>query len=515
LSLKKELLIEMRKSLISVLPIYALVMLLLIFRIIEFTGYEILSFSLATIIVIIGIGLFNYGSEHAMTPIGKKVGKGLTKQGKVIILLLVVFMFGFLITIAEPDLSVLASQTKSIFNNVLLIVSVGLSVGFFLVIAILKIIKKINLIRILSLLYMLAFSIVALLAFQGKESLVALAFDSGGVTTGPMTVPFLMALGAGVANILSQKSEKDASFGFIAFSSIGPVLIVLILALFSRKEMVYELNDYSISNNFFLSYLKCFAEKLKDVGISIGLLFLCFIVVDRVLLHSSKKQIILLVKGLIIAYLGLVLFLSAVDNTYMSIGYKIGYLLSNTNTFVLIIIAFVIGALTVLAEPAIKILVLQVEEMTNGLIKKRSMLITLAIGVGIAISLAMIRIAFKISILYIIIPGYILCFILAFFVPKIYTAIAFDAGGVASGPLTSSFILPIAIGVCNNLNGSESILNYGFGVVSLVALSPLLSIEILGALSVFKEKRRIKKAVKQVLLEDDKKIIRFGGNYEI
>jgi len=505
----------MRKSLISVLPIYALVMLLLIFRIIEFTGYEILSFSLATIIVIIGIGLFNYGSEHAMTPIGKKVGKGLTKQGKVIILLLVVFMFGFLITIAEPDLTVLASQTKSIFNNVLLIVSVGLSVGFFLVIAILKIIKKINLIRILSLLYMLAFSIVALLAFQGKESLVALAFDSGGVTTGPMTVPFLMALGAGVANVLSQKSEKDASFGFIAFSSIGPVLIVLILALFSRKEMVYELNDYAISNNFFLSYLKCFLEKLKDVGISIGLLFLCFIVVDRILLHSSKKQIVLLVKGLIIAYLGLVLFLSAVDNTYMSIGYKIGYLLSNTNTFILIIIAFVIGALTVLAEPAIKILVLQVEEMTNGLIKKRSMLITLAIGVGIAISLAMIRIAFKISILYIIIPGYILCFILAFFVPKIYTAIAFDAGGVASGPLTSSFILPIAIGVCNNLNGSESILNYGFGVVSLVALSPLLSIEILGALSVFKEKRRIKKAVKQVLLEDDKKIIRFGGNYEI
>ena len=505
----------MRKSLISVLPIYALVMLLLIFRIIEFTGYEILSFSLATIIVIIGIGLFNYGSEHAMTPIGKKVGKGLTKQGKVIILLLVVFMFGFLITVAEPDLTVLASQTKSIFNNVLLIVSVGLSVGFFLVIAVLKIIKKINLIRILSLLYMLAFSIVALLAFQGKEALVALAFDSGGVTTGPMTVPFLMALGAGVANILSQKSEKDASFGFIAFSSIGPVLIVLILTLFSRKEMVYELNDYAISNNFFLSYLKCFAEKLKDVGISIGLLFLCFIVVDRILLHSSKKQIVLLVKGLIIAYLGLVLFLSAVDNTYMSIGYKIGNLLSNTNIFALIIIAFVIGALTVLAEPAIKILVLQVEEMTNGLIKKRSMLITLAIGVGIAISLAMIRIAFKISILYIIIPGYILCFILAFFVPKIYTAIAFDAGGVASGPLTSSFILPIAIGVCNNLNGSESILNYGFGVVSLVALSPLLSIEILGALSVFKEKRRIKKAVKQVLLEDDKKIIRFGGNYEI
>ena len=212
----KEVLIELKKSLISVLPIYALVMVLLLFKLITFKVYEVLSFSLATIVIIIGIALFNYGAEHAMTPIGKKVGKGLTKQGKIIVLFLVVFLFGFLITIAEPDLIVLAAQTKSIFSSPVLIISIGLSVGFFLVVAILKIIKKINLIRILSLLYMIAFAIVALLAFQGKESLVALAFDSGGVTTGPMTVPFLMALGAGVALILAQKSEKDASFGFIA-----------------------------------------------------------------------------------------------------------------------------------------------------------------------------------------------------------------------------------------------------------------------------------------------------------
>lgn len=506
----REILEEIKKSSFSVLPIYALVIFLVIIKLIDLTGYEIFSFTLATALVIFGISLFNYGAEHAMTPIGKKVGRGLTKQGKVFILIFVVFLFGFLITIAEPDLTVLAMQTKSIFSKPLLIFSIGLSVGFFLILAILKIIKKVNLIRILSLLYMVAFALVALLAYQGKESLVALAFDSGGVTTGPMTVPFLMALGAGVAMVLAQKSEKDASFGFIAFSSIGPVIMMLILSLFSSGDMEYELADYTLSDNFFLSYLEYFGEKMKDVGLSIGLLLGCFIVVDLIFLHSTKKQILLLLKGLFIAYIGLVFFLAAVDCTYMGVGYKMGCMLSEKSSVIIILLAFGIGALTVLAEPAIKILIVQVEEMTNGLIKKRSMLIALAIGVGCAIAIAMIRIIYKFSILYVIIPGYIICFILAFFIPKIYTAIAFDAGGVASGPLTSSFILPIALGICASLNGVEDILSYGFGVVSLVALSPLLSIEILGVFSVFNNRRKVRHAIKQVLKEDDKQIIHFG-----
>jgi len=506
----RDILEEIKKSSFSVLPIYALVIFLVIIKLVSLTGYEILSFSIATALVIFGISLFNYGAEHAMTPIGKKVGSGLTKQGRISVLIFTVFLFGFLITIAEPDLTVLAIQTKSIFSKPLLIFSIGLAVGFFLIIAILKIIKKINLIRILSLLYMISFGLVALLAYQGKENLVALAFDSGGVTTGPMTVPFLMALGAGVAAVLAQKSEKDASFGFIAFSSIGPVVMILILSLSTNGEMEYELADYSLSDNFFLSYLEYFWEKIKDVGLSIGLLLACFIVVDLIFLHSTKKQIILLLKGLMIAYIGLVFFLAAVDCTYMGVGYKIGCELSEKNSSIIIILAFVIGALTVLAEPAIKILITQVEEMTNGLIKRRSMLISLAVGVGCAIAIAMIRIVYKFSILYVIIPGYIICFVLAFFIPKIYTAIAFDAGGVASGPLTSSFILPIALGLCASLNDINEILNYGFGVVSLVALSPLLSIEILGVFSVFNNRRKVRRAIKQVLREDDKQIICFG-----
>lgn len=506
----KELLIEIKKSSFSVLPIYFLILILMLFRVVSLTGYEILSFSLATILLIFGISLFNYGADHAMTPIGKIVGKGLTKQGKIWILFLVVFLFGFFITVAEPDLSVLAIQTSSIFPSILLIVLISIAVGMFLLLAILKILKKINLVRILSILYMSAFSLVALLLLQNKESLVALAFDSGGVTTGPMTVPFLMALGTGIASILAMKSEKDASFGFVAFSSIGPVIVVLLLSLFSKNELNYEIADYTISNNFFLSFLEYMLEKFKSVGLSIGLLLVCFLAIDFLFLHSDKKKLLSLIGGLGVAFIGLVLFLAAVDCTYMGIGYKIGTELAKCNPILIISIAIVIGALTVLAEPAIKILTTQVEEVTNGLIKKRSMLIALAIGVGIAISLAMIRVIYKFSILYIVIPGYIICFVLSFFIPKIYTAIAFDAGGVASGPLTSSFILPIVLGLCSTLFGESEILTYGFGVVALVALSPLLSIEILGVFSVFNNKRKVKTEIKKVLKENDKIIISFG-----
>ncbi|MCF0238008.1 MAG: DUF1538 domain-containing protein [Sphaerochaetaceae bacterium] len=501
---------EIKKASFSVLPIYFLIMALEIIGLISLETYEILSFCFATILVILGIALFNYGAESSMTPIGNIIGKGLTKQGKTWILLVVVFLFGFLITVAEPDLSVLALQTSSVFPKTLLIMAISVSVGFFLLLSILKIIRKLSLVNVLSVLYMLAFALVALLAYEGKDVFVALSFDSGGVTTGPMTVPFLMALGAGVASILAMKSEKDASFGFVAFSSIGPVVIMLILSLFSKGGMTYELADYSLPASFFSSYIHYFLEKMKDVGLSIGLLLFCFLVTDLIFLHSGKKKICALVNGLVIAYIGLVIFLAAVDCTYIGVGYKIGTELASSSTAIIITIAFIIGALTVLAEPAIKILVTQVEDITNGLVKKKSMLIALAIGVGLAIALAMIKIIFQISILYIVIPGYVICFLLSFFIPKIYTAIAFDAGGVASGPLTSSFLLPIALGMCFTQHGAESILSNGFGMVALVALSPLLSIEILGVFSIISNTRKVKSEIKKALMANDKIIISFG-----
>ena len=503
----RDILVEIKKSSFSVLPIYLLVLLLDIAQVVSLTGYELLSFSLATIFIIIGIALFNVGAEQAMTPIGKSVGRGLTKQGKVWVLLLVVFLFGFLITIAEPDLKVLSLQTESVFSEWLLMVLIGLAVGLFLLLAITKIIKRTDLIRILLFLYLVAFGLAALLIHLGKGSIIAMAFDSGGVTTGPMTVPFLMALGAGVAAILAQKSERDASFGFVAFSSIGPIIVMLLMSVFSKKISDFTLPTYAISDNFFMNYLHEILIKLYEVGLSIGLLFIAFIVIDLLFLHTDKKKKLLLYRGLLIAYIGLVLFLAAVSSTYMGVGYKIGGEFKDVNIVLVIVIAFVIGALTVLAEPAIKILITQVEEITNGLIKRVKMLVALAIGVGVAIVLALIRIYFDFSILYLIIPGYIICFGLAFFIPKIYTAIAFDAGGVVSGPLTSSFILPIALGYCASM--TSDMLSMGFGIVALVALSPLLSIELLGVISFIRNQILRKKAIKSVLKEDDKIIISF------
>ncbi len=510
----KELLHELKNSLFSVLPIYLLVIFLILCRVITFSGTEILNFSLGTVFVIIGLTLFNYGAEHAMRPIGASIGKGLTKRGKIIILILAVFLFGFVITISEPDLVVLANQTESIFNKWVLIIMVGLSVGLFLIVAILKIIKKISLTQLLSVFYLFAFSVVALLCCEGKQDLLGLAFDSGGVTTGPMTVPFLMALGAGVSSILAKKSEKDASFGFVAFSSIGPVIVVLLLCLFSKGEMQYTLADYSVEGNFFLKYGHSVLTQLLDVGKSVGIVVLCFLVVNFTVLKMDMKRLIKLGIGILMVYFGLVFFLAAVEATYMGIGFKMGEELASQPSWLIVIIAFVIGALTVLAEPAIKVLVSQVEETTNGMIKKKYLLIALAAGVGVSIVLAMIRIYFKFSILYIIIPGYVICFALSFFIPKIYTAIAFDAGGVASGPLTSSFILPMALGLCSALNGVNEILNYGYGVVALVALSPLISIELLGVIFNIINKRTQRRAIKNALKDDDMVLITFGGSNE-
>ncbi len=512
----KELLHELKNSLFSVMPIYLLVIFLILCRVITFSGTEILNFSLGTIFVIIGLTLFNYGAEHAMRPIGSSIGKGLTKKGKIIILILAVFLFGLVITISEPDLMVLATQTESIFynNKWILIIMVGLSVGLFLIVAILKIIKKISLTQLLSVFYLFAFSVVALLCLDGKENLLGLAFDSGGVTTGPMTVPFLMALGAGVSSVLAKKSEKDASFGFVAFSSIGPVIVVLLLCLFSKGEMNYTLADYSVDGNFFVKYGHAISTQLLDVGKSVGIVILCFLVVNFTVLKMDLKRLIKLGIGILMVYFGLVFFLAAVEATYMGIGFKMGEELANQPVWLVTIIAFVIGALTVLAEPAIKVLVSQVEETTNGMIKKKYLLLALAAGVGVSIILAMIRVYYKFSILYIIIPGYVICFALSFFIPKIYTAIAFDAGGVASGPLTSSFILPMALGLCSAMNGVSDILNYGYGVVALVALSPLISIELLGVIFNIINKRTQRRAIKKALKDDDMVLITFGGSNE-
>lgn len=505
----RQFLLKMKESAISVLPIIVFILILNFTPLVNLSWAEIGAFLLASALIILGIALFNMGADISMTPMGKSVGKGLTKKRKLGLLLGVSFIIGLLITVAEPDLSVLASQVSEIMSGTLLIIVVGVGVATFLMLAIIKMICKKQLSMFLMFFYLLLFALTSIVAINGNADFFPLAFDSGGVTTGPITVPFIMALGIGVASSLSSKDAKENSFGLVALCSVGAVVGVMLLGIFVDGGMTYTLGDYSLPDNIFLSLLKGMWTSVKEVGLSLGLIVVFFLICQFTFLKLPKQQLAKLGVGMIYTFVGLVIFLSAVNTIYISIGFKIGSDIATCNKYLLIPVGLVIGCIVVLAEPAIHVLNKEVESTTNRMITKKSMLIGLTIGVGLSIALSMIRIIFDFSILYYLVPGYIISLGLSFFVPSIYTAVAFDSGGVASGPLTSSFILPLAIGACSVIGGEGAILSNAFGVVAMVAMTPLITIQILGFSALMRKKINRNIAMNKILSKDDEQIIDF------
>lgn len=505
----KALLLKLKEALISVLPVAAIVLVISFTPLVKLSTTEIVAFAVSAVFLILGIGLFNLGSDLAMTPMGEHMGSGLIKSKKIVILIAVSFIMGVLITIAEPDLSVLAEQVSTVINPTILILTVGLGVGLFLVIALLKILFKKNLSMILMFFYMILFAFCAILLESGKADFLALSFDSGGVTTGPITVPFIMALGFGIANTVGGRNANENSFGLIALCSIGPMIALIILALTSNGEMVYELADYSVEaslSNFGGVLLSHSLDTLK----ALGLIVVFFLILQFTILKLPTKKLLQIGIGILYTFFGLTIFFVAVSVGFMPIGFKLGEQIAQFSPALLVVIGVILGMVVVLAEPAVHVLNKQVEEVTGGGVKKIEMLIALSVAVGISIGLSLIRMIFKFSILYYLIPGYAISLGLAFFVPKIYTAIAFDSGGVASGPLTSSFILPLAIGACVALSGNpQSVLTDAFGVVAMVAMTPLITIQTLGFKAIMSAKVRNKIAMKRILSADDEQIIYF------
>ena len=505
----RELREKIVEALVSALPITAIVYVLALTPFFDFSGVELVTFTVGAVFLILGIGLFNLGADLAMTPMGTHVGSGLSRQKKLSLLLGVCFVLGMLITIAEPDLQVLANQVSAVMNGTLLVYTVGLGVGAFLVVAILKIVFQKSLSHILMLFYMLLFAMALLLVVNGNGPLLPMAFDSGGVTTGPITVPFIMALGVGIANVLGDRKSRENSFGLVSLCSVGPILAVLVLGIFSRNDLSYTVPDYSVSSDIFGAFLHSLLHTCKEVALALGMIVLFFIVCQVLFLKLSTRQLQRIAVGVVFTYAGLVIFLTGVNVGFMPIGYKLGYALSQMNSGFMILFGLLMGILCVLAEPAIHVLNAQVEDVTGGLVKKRSMMVGLCIGVGGAIALSMIRIIYDFSLVYYIIPGYFISLALSLFVPPVYTAIAFDSGGVASGPMTSGFILPFAVGACVSLQGSEAVLRDGFGVVALVAMAPLITIQLLGFRGIIAERRAEKRAMKRILDADDQQIINF------
>lgn len=468
----------------SVLPIM-LIVLLLAFTIAPIQTGILAQFLLGGILVIGGMIFFTMGAELSMTPMGERVGGSLLRTKKLWVIVIVGFILGVIITISEPDLQVLAEQVSSV-PNLVLIMSVALGVGVFLVAALLRILFGIALAPILFIFY----TIIVILALFVPKNFLAVAFDSGGVTTGPMTVPFIMALGVGISAIRNDKHAENDSFGLVALCSIGPIIAVLTLGmLYSTDSSFAEDIIYEVSDSVELGkvFLQRFPRYFKEIALSLMPIFIFFEIFQLISLKLNKKLHIKICIGLVYTYVGLVLFLTGANVGFIPAGNYLGTVLASLPyKWIIIPIGMIIGYFIVKAEPAVYVLMKQVEELTDGDISGKSMQISLSVGVAVSVGLSMLRVLCQISILYLLIPGYVIALILTRFVPKIFTAIAFDSGGVASGPMTATFLLPLAQGACIALGGD--VVTDAFGVVAMVAMTPLITIQILGVIYTVRNK---------------------------
>ena len=475
---------KLLEALQAVLPIVAIV-LVLCFTIAPVSPSILLCFLLGAVLIVVGIMFFTLGAEMSMTPMGERVGAVLTRSRKLPVILGVGFLLGFLITISEPDLQVLANQVPSIPNRTL-IFSVAAGVGLFLTVAFLRMLLSVALPPLLVAFYGLVF---VLAAFVPREFL-AVAFDSGGVTTGPMTVPFIMALGVGVSAIRGDRHAADDSFGLVALCSVGPILAVLILGIaFRASDSTYippVLPEVSDSVELWQLFHEGLPEYIKEIASSLLPIVVMFGGFQAVALRLDKRTLGRIAVGLAYTYVGLVLFLTGANVGFMPAGNYLGQVLTGQSyRWVIIPIGMFIGYFIVRAEPAVYVLNKQVEEVTDGAISAQAMGMALSAGVSISVGLAMVRVLTGISILWFLIPGYAVAIGISFVVPKLFTAIAFDAGGVASGPMTATFLLPLAQGACVAVGGN--IVTDAFGVV---AMTPLITVQLMGLAAQLKTGRR-------------------------
>ena len=482
---KQVLLEKLNEAAASVLPISLIVMAICLVLVPMDAGL-MLSFILATAMLILGMGLFTLGAEMSMSRIGNYMGSKLTKSRSLPLILSVSFALGVAITVAEPDLQVLAGNVPDI-DSAVLILTVSVGVGFFLTLCMVRILFSIPLRTMLIVFYAIVFAA----AFLSDRSILAVAFDSGGVTTGPMTVPFIMALGVGVASIRSDENAKADSFGLVGLCSIGPILSVLLLGAIYKTQPSQAagaaVSGAATTVEMGRDYLHALPHYLQEVTVALLPIIVFFLIFQFLSLRLRKLPFLRIMMGILYTYAGLVLFLTGVNVGFSPVGYALGAALTEGwKLWLLAPLAMLMGWFIINAEPAVHILNKQVEELSAGAISAKAMGMSLSIAVSAAGGLAMLRVITGVSIMYFLVPGYLIALILSFFVPRTFTAIAFDSGGVASGPLTATFMLPFAMGACEALGGS--VMTDAFGLVALVAMMPLITVQVMGAIYVLKSR---------------------------
>lgn len=483
-----ELLFEkFKESFLSVVPIIAIV-LVLNYTIAPLPFWSLVLFLISAFVMVLGIALFNLGVDISLIPIGEHIGSSVVKSRNLLVIVALTFFIGVFITMAEPDLLVLAGQINGV-PDIIIILSVSFGVGLALVGAFLRILFKMPLSYILIGCYLVAF---VLSAFTGSDFL-SIAWESGAVSTGPIMVPLVMALGLGLAAIRGDKTSEEDSFGLISLCLIGPIISVLILGMFftpSGGSVLY----IPLIQGFFdiLSlYFANLPEYFKQVAVALFPIITVFAIMQVASLRLKTKDLLKISAGTIYTYFGLVLFLLSVNVGFMPAGYELGRVLTASNHWsFLILVGLVMGYFVVAAEPAVFVLKRQVEEVTAGVISAKAMGIGLSVGVGISVALSMIRVVTGISILYFVVPGYVLALVLTRIVPPLFTSIAFDSGAVASGPLAATFMLPFAIGASEAVQGN--IFTDAFGIVALVAMTPVLTLLLFGVAYTLKSKATAK-----------------------
>ncbi len=463
----------------AVFPI-ALIVLGLSLTLTPLESGTFLLFAIGVVLLIAGTAVFTLGADLSMLVIGQKVGSALTRSKKIWLIAFVSFVIGVIVTIAEPDLQILAQQVPDIENTVM-IVSVSVGVGVFLAVAMLRIVFGISLPVLLGVCYIALFAVALLFV---PQSFWAISFDAGGVTTGPVTVPFIMSLGVGVAAVRSGRKSGDDSFGLVALGSVGPVLAVLVLGIVYKAEggeyAVEEIVIPGTTQDAFLAYGRGLGEYALEVLRALSPIAAFFVLFQLFTRTFSRRQLIKVIIGIVYTFAGLTLFLTGANVGFMPVGRKIGSVLAGINNgWPLIPVGMLLGYFVVSAEPAVYVLNKQVEHMSAGAVTSSAMKKGLCIGVCAALGFAMLRIVAGFNVMWLLVPGYAAALLLMPFTPRLFTGIAFDSGGVASGAMVSSFVLPMAIGACAVIAPAE-IMTLAFGCVALVALAPLITIQVLG-----------------------------------
>lgn len=484
---------KFKEVILSVLPI-VIIVLILNFTLVPMELPLVFRFIIGALFITAGLTVFLVGVDIGITPIGNNIGSGIAKSNKVWIVVFAGFLLGTFISIAEPDLHILAGQvafvTSGTVSKTLIVIIVSLGVALLLSFGLLRIVYNLPLYVLLTALY----GIIFIIAIFTSREFLAISFDASGATTGALTVPFILALAIGVSNLKkdSKASEKD-SFGLVAIASTGAIIAVMLLSIITRQESITVSLDYdkSISSEIFLPFFREIPKAAGEISLALAPILLIFLLFQKISFKLSGRVVRKILFGILFTFLGMVLFITGVNKGYMDVGSTVGYnLASLENKAYIIIVGFILGLVTILAEPAVYVLTHQIEDVTSGYVNRKMVMLVLSIGVGIAVALSVLRVLIpRLQLWHYILPGYIICIGMTYIVPKLFVGMAFDSGGVASGPMTATFILAYIQGAADAVETADVLID-GFGMIAMVAMTPIISLEILGLIYKIRSRKK-------------------------